>query len=176
MQTNIIKIAITGPESTGKSQLARELAEHYKTKWVEEYARSYISNLNRNYNYDDILIIARKQIENENFLINKANKYLFCDTDITVCKIWCDYKYHKCHQWIENKFKNHIYDLYLLCDIDLPWEYDPQRENQNDRIELFNYFKKTLESSNFPYVIINGSQMQRSINAINVIDNYFKKV
>lgn len=76
----IKKIAITGPESTGKSLLAEQLARYYNTVYVPEYAREYIDNLNKPYNFDDILKIAKAQLKNEKLLETKANKILFCDT------------------------------------------------------------------------------------------------
>lgn len=170
----IKRISITGPESTGKSRLAKELSEYYNTRWVPEFAREYLNKINRPYTFDDILEIARKQLQKEDELITKANDYLFCDTDITVTKIWCEYKYHKCHTWIEEQFNNHKYDLFLLCDTDLPWEYDPQRENANERNELFELYSKTLETANYPFVIIRGTEGTRTQNAIDAVENYFK--
>lgn len=173
MQKTIKRIAITGPESTGKSRLAKELADYYQTVWVPEFAREYLSNLNRPYNYDDILIIAKNQLDIENNLITKANRFIFCDTDFTVTKIWCDFKYKKTHPWIDEQFKSHKYDCYLLCNIDLPWEYDPQRENANERNELFEIYLTTLRTANYPYSIINGEGRLRIQNAIDYINNSF---
>lgn len=173
MQNKVFRIAVTGPESTGKSRLAMELAEFFETVWVEEYARTYLNEIGREYKYDDILIIAMQQIENENMTEVKANKFIFCDTDITVCKIWCEFKYKKCHDWINAMFKNHTYDLFLLCDIDLPWEFDPQRENANERSELFDLYLDALKSENFPFVIISGLGSARTQNAIDEIRKRF---
>jgi NadR type nicotinamide-nucleotide adenylyltransferase len=173
MQKTIKRIAITGPESTGKSRLAKELADYYQTVWVSEYAREYLNKLNRPYNYNDILEIAKKQLENENQLLAKANRFLFCDTDFTVTKIWCNFKYNKCHKWIEEQFDTHKYDHYLLCNIDLPWEYDPQRENATERKELFEIYLTTLKTANYPFSIINGEGSLRILNAREFIDNSF---
>ncbi|MFZ4399150.1 MAG: AAA family ATPase [Bacteroidales bacterium] len=167
----IKRIAITGPESTGKSRLAEELAAHYQTFWVAEYAREYLENLTRPYNYDDVLQIAKGQLNNENTIAKKANKILFCDTDFSVTKIWCEFKYKKCHEWINEHFMNHTYDLYLLCNTDLPWEFDPQRENPNEREELFQIYHQLLKDSEFPFAIINGLGDIRTKNAIEFIDN-----
>ncbi len=165
----IKRIAITGPESTGKSQLAEELAKHYQTLWVAEYAREYLEKINRPYHYDDILQIAKEQLDRENIAAEKANKILFCDTDFTVTKIWCEFKYKQCHQWINEQFLHHKYDLYLLCNTDLPWEFDPQRENPNEREELFQIYQKTLIEAAFPFVVINGIGEERLGNAIGFI-------
>ncbi len=162
----LIRIAITGPESTGKSFLARQLSEHYKTLWVPEFARDYIDNLNRPYNEDDIPIIAKNQMKNEDELAEKANKILFCDTELIVTKIWSQFKYRYCDNWILENVESHVYDLYLLCNIDLPWEYDPQREHPDMREKLFNLYVNELESYNFPYAVISGMNQKRLKNAI----------
>ncbi|MCX6230771.1 MAG: ATP-binding protein [Bacteroidetes bacterium] len=164
------RIAITGPESTGKSQLAEELAAHYHTLFVAEYAREYIEKLDRQYTYDDVLEIAKGQLLRENEAANAANALLFCDTDFTVTKIWCDYKYKQCHDWINGQFVSHTYDIYLLCSTDLPWEYDAQRENPNEREELFQHYLKTLTDNGFPFAIINGTGAERLQNAIKAVD------
>jgi NadR type nicotinamide-nucleotide adenylyltransferase len=164
------RIAITGPESTGKSQLAEALALHYATVWVQEYARNYIERLNRPYTYDDILIIAREQLKNENDTARNANQLLFCDSDFTVTKIWCEFKYQKCHAWIIDQFKSHQYDLYLLCDVDIPWEPDPQREHPEHRNILFSYYKNELASAHYNFRIVSGMGEKRLNNAIRFIE------
>jgi NadR type nicotinamide-nucleotide adenylyltransferase len=164
----IKRIAITGPESTGKSSLASELAAHYKTHWVPEFARGYLSELGRPYNYDDILVIARTQFQlnNETLL---ANDFLFCDTELIVTKIWCEVKYGKCHPWIEEHISEQNFDFYLLTDIDLPWEPDPQREHPQMRQHLMELYVDELERLHFPYRIIGGQQEERLKNAIKAL-------
>ena len=132
------RIAITGPESTGKSQLAKQLADHYGTVWVPEFARDYIDSLGRPYQERDILTIAQGQLDRERDLGQQANKYLFCDTELLVTKIWSDVAYKRCEPWILENLANQTYDLYLLCQIDTPWEDDPQREHPHLREHLFN--------------------------------------
>jgi NadR type nicotinamide-nucleotide adenylyltransferase len=168
------RIAITGPESTGKSRLTSELAEYYQTTFVAEYARKYIEELNREYTYDDVLQIAKGQLQRENeAAATGAKKFLFCDTDFTVTKIWCDYKFKQCHEWINQQFIGHKYDLYLLCNTDLPWEYDPQRENPNEREALFQIYHETLKAAAFPFIVINGIGDERLKNAIKAVDKIF---
>lgn len=169
----IKRIAITGPESTGKSELAEALAIHYNTIWVPEFARKYISWLNRPYNYDDILKIAKGQVAKENTMATLANNYLFCDTDLIVTKIWCEYKYNKCHDWILENLKSQTYDIYLLCNMDIPWQHDPQRENPNERSELFSIYQNELESRNLYFEIVSGTGIDRLNNAIRIIDSRF---
>ncbi len=168
------RIAITGPESTGKSLLAKQLAKHYNTVWVPEYAREYINNLNRPYDQDDILKIAKGQIKTENELAAKANKILICDTELLVTKIWIEHKYKNCHPWILETIKKHTYDLYLLCNIDLQWQHDPQREHPGLRDYFFNLFKNELINRKFNFDIVSGQSYERSKNAIRIIDKFIK--
>lgn len=170
---SIKKIAITGPESTGKSTLAKKLAEHYDTLWVPEYARTYIDQLDRPYEQGDLNEITRGQILHEKELVSKAIKYLFCDTEMTVLKIWSEYKYGSVDPFILSEYEKSSYDLYLLLDVDLPWEYDPQRENPEQRGFFFNWFEKELKSKNLVYRIISGNTEERLANARRVIDDLF---
>jgi NadR type nicotinamide-nucleotide adenylyltransferase len=169
----VIKIAITGPESTGKTSLAENLAKHFDTIYTFEFARHYLDEINRPYIFEDIEFMAKKQKEIEDEMLPKANKILFCDTDILVTKIWSEFVFNKCSPWIQKEFLSNHYDLYLLCNIDIEWEYDPQREHPHKRQELFNLYENTLEKHNFPYHIIHGEGNQRIENAIRVIQQIF---
>lgn len=163
-------IAITGPESTGKSQLAQQLATHFNTHWVAEYAREYIDQLNRPYNQKDILNIAKTQYEQIQSAASQCKELLICDTHLLVTKIWSDHKYKECDPWILEHIEKQKIDLYLLCDIDLPWEADPQREHPHLRNHLFNLYKQNLESYNFNYRIVSGKGSDRINNAIKFVN------
>jgi NadR type nicotinamide-nucleotide adenylyltransferase len=167
------RIAITGPESGGKSELAEKLASYYKSRWVAEYSREYLTAPVRKYDYDDILEIAKGQYRNEEELVKTAGQFLFCDTEFIVAKIWCEEKYGRCHPWILEMIEKHRYDLYLLCNTDLPWEYDPLRENPDDRERLFELYKKELEDRGFSFAIISGTGKERLENAVKAIKEYF---
>lgn len=167
---NLVKrIAITGPESTGKSMLAQQLAECYHTVWVEEYAREYINNLNRPYNEEDILAIAQGQMAREDSQALKADKVLFCDTELIVTKIWSDVKYARCHPWILQEIERRKYDLFLLCSIDIPWENDPQREHPHQRQFLFDLYYKELTDRKLPFFVLSGLGEKRLENALRFI-------
>lgn len=174
-QRNLKRIAITGPESTGKSRLSEQLAAHYDTFWVREFAREYLAQIDRPYVFDDIKEIAKGQYIEENKVVRKAliqNKNLiFCDTDFLVLHIWCMKKYGKCDPYIETKLTEHRYDLYLLCDKDLPWEFDPLRENPDERELLFSMYKSVLEELQLPYKVVTGKGEQRLMNAVEFVDN-----
>ena len=167
---NIVKIAITGPESTGKSRLAMELAEYYKTVYVPEFAREYIDRLDRPYTQEDILTIARGQICEEELWIQKADHILFCDTELIVTKIWSEVKYGRFDPWILKKTEENKYDLFLLCDIDLPWEADPQREHPHMREKLFTLYYNELTGRGVPFKVVSGSGKERLMNAIGFVE------
>ncbi len=166
------RIAITGPESTGKSVLSSSLARRFNTVWVPEYARLYLENLGKPYVEKDIFEIARGQYESELKLAGEARTYLFTDTEFLVTKIWSLIRYKRCHPWIESMFIDHRYDLYLLCDIDLPWEYDPLREHPGMRQYLFDIYRSELDKSGFPYAVVSGQGNARLENAVKIIQDF----
>jgi NadR type nicotinamide-nucleotide adenylyltransferase len=164
------RITITGPESTGKSWLAEQLAKHYQTRWVAEYAREYLAQNGPEYHLEDVIAIAKTQLEREEKAAQKSRKLLFCDTDMLVTKIWSEVVFGICPDWIEQQFQNHHYDLYLLCAPDIPWKPDPLRENPDNRDELFQLYKTTLEKHHFPFRVVKGVGKQRLENAINFVE------
>ena len=182
----IQKIVVLGPESTGKSTLCAALATHYQTIWTPEYARTYLSKHGTKYSYDDLLMIAKGQIENEeksiellgqNIEDNKSqvtNNKLIVDTDMYVMKVWCEYVFNNCHHYILEQINQRNYDLYLLCDIDLPWTADEMREypNAEPRLELFTIYKELLINQNTPWGIVSGLGAQRTSNAIQLIEQH----
>jgi len=167
------KIAITGPESTGKSNLAKQLAEHFQTVYVPEFARDYINGLSRSYNQNDIIHIAENQLMNERKSMLNANRFLFCDTELIVTKVWSLHKYKNCHPWILEQIEKNPCDLYLLCDVDLPWEFDVQREHPHLRQFFFDWYKNELENYDFNYEIVSGEGEKRIQNAIHIINHFF---
>ena len=168
----IKKIAITGPESTGKSTLTLQLAKHFGTSWVDEYAREYINQLDRPYSQNDILEIAKKQKEEQLLKLKQAHQFFFADTELIVTKIWSEIKYQNCHPWILQEIKNQDFDLYLLCDIDLPWEADPQREHPHLREHLFGLYKSELEQRNLNFKIVSGNEQARLQQALRYIETF----
>lgn len=167
------KIVLIGPESTGKTTLAEQLAKHYQTVWVSEFARDYIHKLDRDYVENDLLKIAKGQIRAEEKLLAKAENILICDTDLIVIQIWAEVKYGACNSWILEQIKTRNYDLYLLCGTDIPWEFDEQREHPEFRNELYEIYLKTLQKYNKNYVELFGNKDFRLKKAIHHIDNLF---
>jgi NadR type nicotinamide-nucleotide adenylyltransferase len=162
-QNNLLKIAIVGPECTGKSDLAAFLASHYNTVWVPEYARSYLDNLVRPYEEHDLLTIAHGQIRLENEWSLTANRLLFCDTTVLVIKIWSEVKYGRCNPEIIRALNESNYDLHLLTYVDIPWEDDPQREHPDKREMLYTLYHEQLTAMKVPFVEIKGQREERRI-------------
>jgi len=163
------KITITGPESSGKTTLARQLAKAFDTLWAPEYAREYIDQLDRPYREADLLEIARRQVAREDEFAEKSGELLFCDTSLEVIKIWSEYRYGRCHPWILEQLEKRQPDLYLLCAPDLPWEYDPQRENPDDRDALFDIYRKELVGKKL--IEIRGDSEDRTQKAIEAVQS-----
>jgi NadR type nicotinamide-nucleotide adenylyltransferase len=169
----IRKIAVVGPESTGKSELCQHLAQNYNSEWVPEYARIHLDRLDRPYEREDLGLIAQGQMAWEDDKAEYANKYLFCDTTLLTIKIWSDHKYGSTDEWIEEELKRRKYDFYILGNIDLMWTPDPQREHPKLRKHFLDVFENYLKENNLPYAIVSGIEDIRTANASNAIDAFF---
>ena len=180
----IKKIVILGPESTGKSTLCKQLATHYNTVWVPEYARSYLARYGKNYNYHDLLTIAKGQLALEdnyfedfvrttNVTGSRSQLPFFIDTDMHVMKIWCEFVFGNCHDWILRQIASRQYDLYLLCDVDLPWIRDELREYPDlvSRKKLFLLYKDTMINQPVPWKWIRGDYDERFVKALSAVDD-----
>lgn len=168
------KIVVIGPESTGKSTLSKALAEELGTVWVPEYARGYLEELNRDYTEEDLIVIAKGQLKLEDELYEQASGFLICDTDLYVIKVWSEAKYGKCDKWILEEIAEHKCDLYLLTDIDMPWEDDPLREHPNpeERLYFFNIYKDIVASSCIPFEIVSGNPLERLKSSLDAIKKH----
>ena len=160
------RVVITGPESTGKSTLARQLAEHFNCIWVEEYARTYIDELDRPYIETDLLRIAKGQIKAEEKVLQADIPHLICDTDLLTIEIWSDIRFGRCDPWITEQIKTRAYDLYFLCGTDIPWEYDPQRESKEDRWFLYEVYRERLIALGKRFVELKGNEQERFMKAL----------
>jgi NadR type nicotinamide-nucleotide adenylyltransferase len=171
----VYKISITGPESTGKSLLTEALAAHFGGISVPEYAREYVENLGRDYTYDDVCTIAKKQIEEIEFYDQQPDcRFVFFDTDLIITKVWFEYCYGKVPEFLTKAMERTHFDLFLLCAPDLPWIPDPVRENGNIRNLLFERYRAEIELTGTQYHIVTGSgiaRCQNAIKAVNTITN-----
>lgn len=167
------KISIVGPESTGKSEMAQQLAQHYQTEWVPEYARFYLDRNGNEYEQSDLLEIAKGQMAWEDDKAEYANEYLFCDTDLIVMKVWSDNAYGTTDPWIEEELAKRKYDLYLLANIDLIWRPDPQREHPKMRKHFFEIYEQYLIQNNLTYRLVSGFEDERKKCAIKAVEDFF---
>jgi len=190
MSERIIKVVVIGPESTGKSILCEKLAAHYNTIWVEEYAREFLLKNGNAYTQEDLLIIAKGQIKNEEKAIQLLsesgssspfgglrgltnNKLLFIDTDMYVMKVWSEYVFNACDYFILNQIAERKYDCYLLCEPDIDWVKDELREypDLETRSKLFHHYKDLMVHQHCDWVSINGNYESRLNKAISHIDS-----
>lgn len=192
-QKPLIKIAVIGPESTGKSTLCELLAQHYNTQWCPEFAREYLLTHGTDYTYDDLLYIAKGQLALEdeytqslvgnsesgvNSFVPGAelrtlnSKLLIIDTEMYVMKVWCEFVFGKCHRWVLDQIIDREYDLYLLCNTDLPWVKDELREypDLKTRDQLYHIYKDIMINQSTPWVDISGDHDERLQKAIKAID------
>ena len=168
------KVAVVGPECTGKTDLAQFLALHFQTEWVPEYARAFLNKLNRPYEQSDLTKIAHGQVRMEDEWAQNANRVLICDTNLIVIKVWSENKFGACDPEILNALTQRHYDLLLLTNVDVPWEEDPQREHPDKREYFWKIYLKESEDSKIPTVRISGTREERRKSAIDAIENILK--
>lgn len=178
--SNCLKIVLFGPESTGKTTLATQLADHYKTLWVPEFMREYLQNKwdleKKTVSKEDLLPIALGQIKTENEAALKSKKLLFCDTNLLEIKVYSEYYYDGfCPSEIKNAALKNSYDLYFLTAIDTVWEADDLRDRPEDREKLFRIFEAELIKNKLPFQVLIGSEPERMKTAVGTIDELLKK-
>lgn len=179
--SNLIKIVLFGPESTGKTTLAAELAEHYHTEWVPEYAREYLQDKwdreQKTCEPKDLVPIAYGQMELENHLAKTANKVLICDTDLLETKVYSEAYYTgTCDPILEKYALKNSYDLYLLTYIDTPWVADDLRDKPDERERMYSYFKESLEKYHRNFIILKGDKAARLKKATEHIDKLLQNM
>ncbi len=177
---NCLKVVMFGPESTGKTTLAMQLARHYNSVWVPEYAREYLqdkwNNERKTCEPHDLLPIAFGQMQSENSLAQKTDSVLLCDTNLLETKVYSEAYYSgSCDPLLEEYALKNTYDLYFLTYIDTPWEADDLRDKPEERLEMFQAFQTTLKKYNIPFVLLKGTKKERLEIAVMHIDALLKK-
>jgi NadR type nicotinamide-nucleotide adenylyltransferase len=179
--SNIKKIVVIGPESTGKSTLCGYLANYYNTLWCPEFAREYLLENGTTYTINDLVTIAKGQLtaikkyiedlEKRNATSNTPTP-LIIDTDMYVMKVWSEYVFGNCPSFILDEINKQEFDLYLLCKPDIPWVKDELREypDEKPRQELFQIYKDILINQQTPWIEISGGFEDRNQKAIAAID------
>lgn len=172
----VLKIIITGPESTGKTILAEGLASFFNTCWIPEYAREYVMSLQRQYTYEDVVHIAREQIRREKEYAGRADQILFYDTHLEVTKVWFMVVYNRYPDWLDDAIKNSGADLFLVCNTDIPWVPDGVRENGGEmRKHLLERYILEIEAIGAPWRLVSGKNEQRLEMAVQIISDYINK-
>ena len=151
------RIAFTGPESCGKTTIAKRFAAHVEGSYVEEFARTYLEQRTGQSDESDLLTIAQGQWA----LWKEPNGILIADTEMLVLKVWSEVRFGRTDAFIEEALKTQNFDHYFLCYPDLPWEPDPLREHPEKRLELFDLYRDKLRALNFPFTVLKGSIDQR---------------
>lgn len=173
MNKQIKKIAIVGPESTGKSTITKLLAKHYGTLWVPEYARYYCAALTEPCTLQDEVNMFHGQLALEESILAIADQqFVLCDTTFITVKIWSDEFFGHTPSIVLDALPKYQYDLYLLMDIDLPWEYDPLRDFPDKREYFMDVWHKELQALNANYKVVSGQGDERLQNAIAAIDEF----
>ncbi|QDA60828.1 AAA family ATPase [Hymenobacter jejuensis] len=170
----MLRVALTGPESTGKTTLSRHLAEHYHTTWAPEYARKYLEERGPHYTLDDLEAIAHGQLATEEVAAAGASRILFCDTDLLVIKVWAEHAFGHCPEWIKDEIQQRHYDLVLLLNVDLPWEADPLREHPHLRHHFFAVYQQELRQLHAHFAEVSGTPEQRLEQACRLVDELLK--
>ncbi len=174
--SNLIKVVLFGPESTGKTTLAEALAKHYNTHWVPEYMREYLQQKwdvkKQKCTPDDLMPIALGQMNSENKLAKDAKNILFCDTDLLELKVYSEIYYEGfCPPEIAKAALQNVYNFYILMYIDTIWEKDDLRDMPEEREALFSIFEKSLIKAKRPYVILKGNKESRIKEAVQLVDD-----
>jgi nicotinamide riboside kinase len=169
----IHRIVITGPESTGKSWLTRELSAYFEWPNCGEFARHFLEARPGNYTASDLVTIAQGQQEwdkkaRQEAILRHTDGY-FADTDLMTIEIWSEFVFGSCDPEIRRLSALEKADLFLLCHIDLPWEPDPLREHPDRREELFALYKRELEKRNRPYAVVSGRGNERLQSAVKAL-------
>lgn len=163
-------ICIYGPESTGKSTLTRQLADHYNVPCVEEYAKQIIDSKNGDICFEDMETIVKGHHQAIEDALRQLTPLLFVDTDAIISKLWSNELFGKESPVIEEYIAKQHFDHYLLLDVDLPWVNDTHRYRPQEREEFFRKCEEQLIVRGKDYTIIRGHQTQRFENAITAIE------
>jgi NadR type nicotinamide-nucleotide adenylyltransferase len=175
-KTSVRKVAIIGPECTGKSELSDFLAQHFNTSWVPEYARGYLEHLTVPYQQHDLTTIAHGQLRLEDEYERDANAVLFCDTNLYVIKVWSEFKFGTCDKEILDKIASRKYDLYLLTYVDIPWQQDSLREHPTKRQELYEIYLREMKKQPVPFLEIKGDRDTRRNIAVEAVNQLLKGI
>ncbi len=172
---DVLNIVVTGPESTGKTVLAERLAALFRTVWVPEYAREYVSGLGRQYRYEDVEHIALEQVRRSQEYAAGASRVLFLDTHLIVTKVWFRVVYGRYPEWLDRAIRDAGIELFLVCNTDIPWVPDGVRENGGEmRERLLEMYIAEIEAAGVPWRLVSGKDSQRTAMAEKIVRSFLK--
>lgn len=166
----ILRVTLTGSESTGKTRLAEGLARYYGTTWSREFSREYALHKGAPLDASDVEPIARGQMRVEDEALQRAHELALFDTDLVSTVVYAEHYYGSCPEWVERAARDRLADLYLLCDIDVTWMPDPQRDRPHAREEIHRAFEGTLGRLGARYALLQGTWAEREARAVDAID------
>jgi HTH-type transcriptional regulator, transcriptional repressor of NAD biosynthesis genes len=166
-------IALFGPESTGKTTLARQLAAHFDTVWIPEFAREYLIENGNRFERQDVRPIAEGQFLLQKEGEKRANKLLFVDTELLTNLLYSHWIFGEIPDWLDKMARENQPDLYFLLDTDLPWQADELRTHGDARGEQLHVWKWGLETYNCRWHPISGAPKKRLLDAISIIEKTF---
>jgi len=170
----LLRISLTGPESTGKTTLAARLAAHYGTVFAPEFAREYLAESGPHYTLHDLEEIARGQLAAEDAAAARAHRVVFCDSDLLVIKIWAEHSFGTCPEWVLRRIDAQHYDLVLLMGVDLPWQPDPLREHPHLRQQFYDLYQRELRERMSNFAEISGAPERRFVQACYLVDELLR--
>jgi NadR type nicotinamide-nucleotide adenylyltransferase len=166
-------VVVTGSESTGKTTLAADLARHFGGVFVPEFVRGYadekIAATGLPLDASDVEPIARGQIAMHDGVIAQARGLVVFDTDLVSTAVYARHYYGDCPPWIEQAARERCGDLYLLCDIDVPWVAGLHRDRPHAREEIHALFAAAVGALGVPVVPIRGSWEERFATAAGAV-------
>lgn len=170
------RIVITGPESSGKSALAKALSTAFDAPCVPEYARTYLAAKGTEYELSDIVNIAIGQLALAEALEQQpgtTGRLMIIDTWMLELRVWADYRFGVVPNVLEDMYREHLPDFYVLCKPDIPWEPDPLRENPHDRDHLYDLYLSAIIESGIRYVVASGTGPERVSRIRSVVEGQF---
>jgi len=177
MEKTTVKIVISGPESTGKTEMAKHLAGICRVEYIPEYARTYVERLGRPYTYEDVEHIAREQERQLSEAVSRGDRIIIMDTYLVITKVWFREVYGRVPEWIDHRLEGSDIDLFLLCNYDLDWVSDPVRENPGPRRKvLFEQYRNEIELLGIPWELVSGTGPERFKNAKDAIKRHFPHI